>query len=123
MGGVSLRNPGSAIDAKFARRVGRGPGPQSGRAELDFPDGGGRAHLISAGENLTHADVFVRATAQMLTQVRLQDRAGGEWQTATDNAYPFEFSIRVPDGTSFEFKLEGVRPDGTIGSGMGRILK
>jgi len=123
MGLVSLRIPGVAIDTKFAQRVGRGPGPRTGRTEVEFPDGGGRAYLMSAGENLTHAYIFVRATAQTFTQVRLQHRAGGDWQTATDSAYPFEFSIRVPDGTPFEFKLEGVRPDGAIGVGVVQILK
>jgi len=123
MGLVSLRIPGISIDTKFAQRVGRGRGAQSGRAEVDFPDGGGRAYLMSAGENLTHAYVFVRATAQTFTQVRLQHRAGGQWQTAKDEAYPFEFSIRVPDGRPFEFKLEGVRPDGTIEGGTVQLLK
>lgn len=113
MGLVSVRLPGTAVETKFAARVGRGPALRQGRADVAFPDGGGRAYLMSAGENLTHAYVFVRATAQAFTQVQLRYRTGGDWQTATDAAYPFEFSVRVPDGVPFEFQLQGTRADGT----------
>lgn len=110
---VSILLPGIRPELYFANRVGKGPSPAGGRASFNYPHGGGEAYLMSSGEGLTHAYVFVRANATHLSEARLRFRRPGEdWQTQSDSAYPYEFSVRWPDDAPFEAFISGTAADG-----------
>ena len=78
--------------------------------QLDF--GGAHAMVLNLGADRRWAYVYLQAHAT-LREATLHYSTGGAWQTATDRAFPFEFSVPLPAAaTEFAFKIEGVRPSG-----------
>jgi len=109
---VSLHLPGVTVPTPFALRLGTGA-KAGAQTEFGFAGGGGRAHLVTMGKGLSHGYVFLRAQATELASVQLRQRqADGSTLTLEDAAFPFEFSVRLPDDTDWEFELIGTRADG-----------
>lgn len=66
-----------------------------------------RAMLINPGNAGKEVFAFVSGQKDLYRSVRMQFRANsGNWSEATDNTFPFEFSIPISeDCNSFEFKF------------------
>jgi hypothetical protein len=78
------------------------------------PLGAVHSMLISMGTGRTSAYVWLEATEKELKEARLVYKAGGAAATAVDDRYPFEFGAPLrDDGGVFEFRVEGVKADGT----------
>jgi hypothetical protein len=111
---VSILVPGIHPQLKFADRIGKGAAPAGGMTKFDFFGGNGAGYLISAGEGLTSAYIFVRAQAVDVQNVSLRYRLpDGTWKTDTDSAFPFEFTVRWSDDTPFEAFIKGTSGDGS----------
>jgi hypothetical protein len=83
-------------------------------AEITTPFGKVTGMLISFGRTLTSSYIWLEATEKELKETRLHYRVGGGWEEVVDAHYPFEFSLPLEDsGASFEYWVEGVKPDGT----------
>ncbi len=71
--------------------------------------------LLSWGEGLHNAYLYLTATEKDLTQARLHYSLDGQtWKTETDMEYPFEFSIPLTDAQrerGFSFRVETVGVD------------
>ena len=71
-----------------------------------------RAMVLNFGGELQWAYVYLQAR-ETLKQATLRYSSGGEWKTATDAAFPFEFSVPLSaDAKEFAFEIEGVAPSG-----------
>jgi hypothetical protein len=82
---------------------------------IDSPFGPVNGMLISMGRSLNSAYVWLGATEKDLTEARLSYKEGGEWKKIVDAHYPYEFSLPVNEKEpSFEFYVEGVKPDGSV---------
>ena len=75
--------------------------------------------LLSMGRGLTNAFVWMAAGPDAVREARLTyTDASGARRTVVDRAYPFEFSLRVPDAqAAFAYRVEAVRTDGSIQAG------
>ena len=94
---VIIRNckTGTAFQEKFQTK---GEKWKNSFYESDF--GHMSACLLDMGENLKEAYVFMRDDDSVFSEVSLQYSIdGGEWITADDNSYPYEFSFSLPEGT------------------------
>ncbi len=86
-------------------------------APVTVKTGDARAMVLNFGPGLRNAFVYLRETDDTLASasLRYRDGAGGEWKTAADEKYPFEFSIPIPpDARGFEFVLETKGIDGKM---------
>lgn len=70
-----------------------------------------------------HRWAYVYLQERELKQATLHYSTGGTWRSVTDAAFPFEFSVPVPDAaTEFSFKIEGTGPaSSTTTSPTGRL--
>jgi hypothetical protein len=83
-------------------------------AEITTPFGKVTGMLISFGRTLTSSYVWLEAIEKELKEARLHYRSGGQWKEIVDAQYPFEFSLPLEDSAaSFEYWVEGVKPDGS----------
>jgi hypothetical protein len=115
-GQVSIRIDGLRAKAVFQRAMLEGTGAPvpSDSASVKFGDA--RAYLLDFGKFGRRAYVYLREDDRTIAGAALRYRIGeGAWQEASDPAFPFEFSIPVPAGQSFRFRLSGKRVDGTSG--------
>ena len=65
---------------------------------VDAPFGPVHAMLIRAGRDLTTAYIYTEALPEDVISARLRWKQGnGEWQTLTDDIYPYEFSPALKD--------------------------
>lgn len=98
---------------QFQQRIGGG----SALSENSFTRlgvGGTRGMLLSMGEGLTTAYVFLQATHKDIRKARLHYREGGSWTTLTDTSYPFEFTRKLNSADEgFTFHVEVYALDGT----------
>lgn len=89
---------------------------QSGFSEHTMPQGKVTGLLLSWGQGLHNAYVYLTATEKDLKEARLHYTLdGSKWLTVTDAAYPFEFSIPLTDEQrlrGFRYRVEGVTADG-----------
>lgn len=72
--------------------------------------------MMSWGENLRNAFVYLEATPKELQSARINYSVDGEnWKTETDQNYPFEFSIPLQDKDQrFIYAIEGTDMEGQI---------
>ena len=113
---------GLALTPKFQQKMGGGsPAWKKDVATLEM--GGTHALVLNFGAGLKSAYVYLQADAEQLKRATLRYRTGGAWQQATDERFPFEFTVPLaPDDKRFEFLIEGVRPTGeTVTSGTGTL--
>lgn len=98
---------------QFQQRIGVGSG-LSDRSFVRMPVGGTRGMLLSMGEGLTTAYVYLQVTHEDIKEARLVYQTEDEWMTVTDSSYPFEFTreLGVKDET-FAFYVEIVGLDGS----------
>jgi hypothetical protein len=76
--------------------------------------------LLTFGD-LRSAYVYLQATYETVDSATLnyaivdaQDTAS-DWLQVTDDSYPFEFTVQLPDANSgFRFFVETVTPDGNV---------
>jgi hypothetical protein len=70
--------------------------------------------LISMFSHFTDAYIYTDRTGKDLKSVALEYRMGsGEWKSATDNQYPFEFSVHMRHAQDkLEFRLKGTSHNG-----------
>lgn len=72
-----------------------------------------KAMVLSFGEALTEAYVYLDATNRDLKSVRLTHGAGKAERTLEDSSYPFEFSLPWPAGAeAFTFAVAATSVDG-----------
>jgi hypothetical protein len=94
----------AAADAK--------PLSEESHLQVDAPFEGVTGMIISMGESLTNAFVWLEATEDVLAEARLRYRHDGEEIELVESSYPFEFSVPVTTESSFTFSIEGVTPEG-----------
>jgi hypothetical protein len=94
----------AAADAK--------PLSEESHLQVDAPFEGVTGMIISMGESLTNAFVWLEATEDVLAEARLRYRHDGEEIELVESSYPFEFSVPVTTESSFTFSIEGVMPEG-----------
>jgi hypothetical protein len=71
------------------------------------------AHAMILNLGAGHRWAYVYLQERELKQATLHYSTGGAWQSVTDQAFPFEFSVPVPDAaTEFAFKFETTNPAG-----------
>lgn len=122
-GQVALRIDGVRAKAAFQRAMLEGAGAPvpSDSASVKFGDA--RAYLLDFGKFGRRAFVYLRDDDRTIASATLRYRIGdGTWQEAKDGDFPYEFSVPVPAGQSFAFRLSGMRPDGTSGQGDEVVL-
>jgi hypothetical protein len=70
------------------------------------------------------AYVWCTATPKQVAKATLHYRAGGDWQTMTCAAYPFEFSVHVPEGQgAVEFNVELQTVEGQMVTTAGATIR
>lgn len=89
---------------------------QPGFSEQTTPQGKVTGLLLSWGQNLHNAYVWLSATEKDLKEARLHYTLDGtNYKTVSDNTYPFEFSIPLSDaerGRGFSYRVESVTVGG-----------
>ena len=117
-GGITaVTIPGAVARAGFQATVLRpGPALADRTSTAKLSDAGGvRGMLLSMGPDLTSAYVYLQATYEQVKAATLHYRTadGGEWRTATDAAYPYEFTVPLKNNDpEFEFYVEATGIDG-----------
>jgi len=85
--------------------------------------GDARATVLSFGDGLTNAYIYLRKTDDDLDKATLHYRDGAVWKTLADAKYPFEFSVPIPKGAeNFEFMLETTDRTGKLEKSPNIIL-
>lgn len=99
---------------RFQARIGRGPA-LSDRSFVRLKTGKTRGMLLSMGEGLTTAYVYLQATHEDIKEARLHYQTGDGWATVSDSSYPFEFT-RTLDAAdeAFSFYVEIVGLDDRV---------
>ena len=111
---------GLALVPKFQQKMGGNSAAwKKDAATLEL--GGTHAMVLNFGTGLKSAYVYLQADASQLKRATLHYRIGGTWQQATDERFPFEFTVPLAqEDKRFEFRIEGVKPDGeTVNSEVG----
>ena len=119
---TALAIEGLAPNSRFQQKMG-GDSPAWKKDVATLEMGGTHALVLNFGAGLKSAYVYLQADAEQLKRATLRYRTGGAWQQATDERFPFEFTVPLaPDDKRFEFLIEGVRPTGeTVTSGTGTL--
>ncbi len=74
--------------------------------ESNIPVGNSKSMLLNPSDSLARLFVFSTDAKGTHTSMKIEYSIdGGVWQQATDNAYPFEFSIDINTASSIEYKL------------------
>lgn len=109
---------GVTITPGFQRAADSAPAPGSaGPAYVEQPFAEGTVGmLLSMGPDLTSGYVYLKGTFETIAEARLHYRAGdGPWQTVSDDAYPYEFTVDLPAGArTLTYSVETTAPDGTV---------
>ena len=119
---TALAIEGLAPNPRFQQKMGGdSPAWKKDVATLDL--GGTHALVLNFGAGLKSVYVYLQADATQLKRATLHYRVGGAWQQATDERFPFEFTVALrPEDRRFEFHIEGVRPTGeTVSSATGTL--
>lgn len=106
---------GAQVHPKFQDRVLAAGQPLSPASFTQLAYGRTHAMLLSMGSGMTHAYVYLEATGEELKAATLHYRTSpqGEWKTALDASYPFEFTVEMaPQDAQFQFYVEGAGTDG-----------
>lgn len=85
-----------------------------------------RAMMLNFGRGLRTAYVYLQEDDSRWRSATLHySLRGDRWETVSDAAYPFEFTVPVPDDAhEFRFKIEGVRLSGeTVMSETGKLAR
>ena len=102
---VALRFDGVQAKTEFQERlVGGKSTPAGGSIAFEFGHTGA-AYLLSMGTGLSSGYAFLRAAPGVYRTVHLEARIGNAWKSYEDSAYPFEFSVPLPDGAPFIFRF------------------
>jgi hypothetical protein len=82
-------------------------------SEWESPLGIVKGMILSGGRSLTSAYVYLQATENDLASVGMSWNAGNNNGIMSDQTYPFEFSVPIPeDANTIKFDLKGVTPQG-----------
>jgi hypothetical protein len=99
---------------------------QTGFSEQTTPQGNVTGLLLSWGPGLHQAYVYLTATEKQLTGARLHYTLDGtRWQTATDDQYPFEFSLPLTDAErqrGFQYRVESLLKGGGSTTTEARVI-
>jgi len=80
--------------------------------------------IITMGKSLGSTYIWLDATEEKLSRAILHYKSGNDWKEASDNIYPYEFSMPLDDNmASFEFYVEGETVDGNRVKGEAIVLK
>lgn len=128
---VAIRIHGLRVETAFQRRVAAMTALKTteqgfARLETGAPAlGKVTGMLINVAPEFADAYIYSGATEKQARRMRLVYRiADGEWQQTDDNAYPFEFSVHLPDATrAFEFRVEAEDAAGKWASSETRTLR
>ena len=72
-----------------------------------------KASILSFGDELTEAYIYLDATGRELQSVRLTQGSGDAARTQEDRSYPFEFSLPWPEGAmSLSVKISATSVNG-----------
>lgn len=122
-GQTAVRIDGLRARASFQRAMLGGSGKPVPRDSASVEFGDARAYLLDFGKFGRRGYVYLREDDRTVRSATLRFRVGaGRWIETTDDAFPFEFSVPVPAGQAFTFRLSGQRKDGTRGSASPVIL-
>lgn len=111
---TALAIDGVHAQTEFQQRIGRGA-PLSVDSFAQLKVGGTHGALLSMGEGLTAAYVYLQATHKDIEEAHLHYKTDGDWTIVTDDSYPFEFTHDLDaDEVGFEFYVEAVGPEGTL---------
>lgn len=88
---------------------------QAGFVEQPMAQGKMTGMILSWGDNLHSAYVWLSATEKQLREARLQYTLDGTtWKTVTDTEYPFEFNVLLTNDQrqrGVSFRVEGIAAD------------
>lgn len=73
-----------------------------------------RAAAIQVEPGPWHAYVWSTAASKTVQEMTLTWKTEDDGGTLTGTEYPYEFSIPVPAGQSFSFRVSGIRSDGSL---------
>ncbi|GAA4303617.1 hypothetical protein GCM10023143_07270 [Compostibacter hankyongensis] len=83
--------------------------PEQSYAISETPLGKVTGMILTMGASMTNAYIWLQATEKELKEVSLHYLKEGKWETVTDTAYPYEFSIPLTgDDADFSYRLEGI---------------
>ncbi len=72
-----------------------------------------RALMLNFGKDFKTAFVYMKDENPSYVSVKLMWRDGDQTKTMTDDSYPFEFTVKIPDGADkFQFILETADAEG-----------
>jgi len=114
MGQTAVIIEGLHVTPKFQQKLlaaSDGQAWQKDYAELNF--GQARAMILNFGPAEKSAYIYLQADDTTFKEVSLTYTVEGKTATLRDQAYPFEFTVPLPeDATEFEFRLTGAMVDG-----------
>lgn len=112
---TALAVQGVRIQPRFQDKLLAGGSPLSPGSHTTLPVGSTKAMLLSFGQDLTSAYVYLQDTFKETKQATLRYRTSpaADWQTVTDAAYPYEFTVELSAlDQQFEFSIETLGTDG-----------
>lgn len=120
---TALAIEGVQIEPKFQGGLSGGSAWRRDYAEQAC--GGTRAMVLNFGPGMQSAYVYLQASAAQCRQATLHHATDGAWESVTDQAFPFEFTVPLaPSAERFEFRLELVTPSGERQeSGLGQLAR
>ncbi|WP_158014034.1 hypothetical protein [Sphingomonas sanxanigenens] len=122
-GQVALRIDGLRADARFQRAMRAGGKTPVAHDEAGLGFGDARAYLLDFGALGRRGFVYLRDDDRSIGSATLRYRdASGTRQELTDTSFPFEFSVPLPAGAPFAFRLSGVKTDGSRDAGVETVL-
>jgi hypothetical protein len=125
MGLTAIEIEGLVVAPKFQDRLVGAKRSDAWKTDyLELPFAGTRALVLNFGPAATTAYVYLQADDAEFKSATLHYQIGGQRQTLTDAAYPFEFTVALPTGTTtFDFEVLGVTPDGQTRSSGAAALR
>jgi hypothetical protein len=116
MGLTAVEVEGLVVTPKFQDRLVGARAADAWRQDyLELPFGGTRAMILNFGPAATTAFVYLQADESKFKDVTLTYTIDGRQTTLTDAAYPYEFTVPVPAGTTaFDFEVRGTTPAGQV---------
>ncbi|MDI1250835.1 MAG: hypothetical protein PSV13_18370 [Lacunisphaera sp.] len=114
MGITAVVIEGLAVAPKFQHKLLAAAPAQAWQKDYaEIAWGGTRAMILNFGPAAKTAYVYLQADDAKFKEVTLRYETGGRKAEITDAAYPFEFTVPLPeDATSFGFQLTGRTVDG-----------
>ena len=111
-GFAAVALPGADIRTRLQGSFARGAEAWK-KSTAEIPLGRTRAAILNFGDGLEWAYVFMRERDNIAKGALSYSIDGGPWREVSDNAFPFEFSIPVPSGSShFAFRVQTVDANG-----------